>query len=106
MKTRYYKYNLLLEDCDWTVAGVLLTNKELDRAIKDNRGRSGCFVKAKVKRECIMYSFGYRMLVEDYIIQVPAERRGLMFAGYRYAAAYIREQRSKGESVKEITIYK
>ena len=22
MKTRYYKYNLLLEDCEWTVAGT------------------------------------------------------------------------------------
>lgn len=106
MKTRYCKYNLLLEDCDWTVAGVLLTDKELDRAIKDNRGRSGLFVKAKVKRECIMYIFGCRMLADDYIIQVPAERRSPVFSDCRYVAAYIREQRSKGKDVKEIIIYK
>lgn len=98
MKTRYYKYNLLLEDCECAIAGTLLTDKELGRTIKDNRGRSGCFVKAKVKRECIVYSFGHRMLAEDYIIQVPAERRGLVFADYRYAAAYLREQRSKGNN--------
>lgn len=103
MKARYYKYNLLLEDCDWAVAGMLLTDKELDRAIKNNRGRSGHFIRAKVEKACIIwYSFGYRIIDDDHFIQVPAEGKSFIFLHYKDAAAYIREQRSK--NVKEIII--
>lgn len=94
---RYYEYNLLLENCEWAVAGALLTDKELARAVRVNRGRSGHFVKAKVKRDRVIYLFGGRVLTEDSFIQVPApaEGRSLVFADLGRAASYIKERNSK-----------